>query len=434
MKFYVLTLFPEMIEQCLANSITGRAMDQGKISIEAVNIRDYTLDKHKKVDDYPYGGGAGMVMQAQPIYDAYQAVIAKIGHPCPVIYLTPQGKTFCQEMAKGFAEYEELILLCGHYEGVDERVLEEIVTHEVSIGDYVLTGGELPAMVVCESIMRLVEGSMKKESTIEESFEESLLEYPQYTKPYDYKGECVPDVLLSGNHKEIKRWRKEKSMEITKRNRPDLLQKKKDIDPFLKAYIEENVLKEYSDYEASHNIDHINTVTENAMELIEDLDVDIDMVYCICSYHDIGIRYGRKDHHITSAKWMYEDPKLRNWFTEEEMVIMKEAIEDHRASRKDPPRSIYGCIIAEADRDIDPMRIIERCVIFEEDKHPDFNRESAIQRVLEHLDEKYSDHGYLKLWMPCKKNQEGLDTLRGWMKSGEIVDIVTYCIDKRRKG
>ncbi|MBR4471106.1 MAG: tRNA (guanosine(37)-N1)-methyltransferase TrmD [Erysipelotrichaceae bacterium] len=429
-KITILSITPEQFDSFLKTPLISRAIENGILDLKIVDIRDYSPGSFRKIDDSPYGGGAGMVLRCQPVLDCLESLKSEESHS---LVFAPIGRPYTQKDAHRLSEFDDLILICGHYEGFDARIYPHI-DEIISIGDYVLSGGELPAMVVCESIMRLVEGSMKKESTIEESFEEGLLEYPQYTKPYDYKGECVPDVLLSGNHEEIKRWRKEKSMEITKRNRPDLLEKKKEIDPFLKAYIEENVLKEYSDYEASHNIDHINTVTENAMELIEDLDVDIDMVYCICSYHDIGIRYGRKDHHITSAKWMYEDPKLRNWFTEEEMVIMKEAIEDHRASRKDPPRSIYGCIIAEADRDIDPMRIIERCVIFEEDKHPDFNREAAIQRVLEHLDEKYSDHGYLKLWMPCKKNQEGLDTLRGWMKSGEIVDIVTYCIDKRRIG
>lgn len=225
MKFYVLTLFPEMIEQCLANSITGRAMEQGKIALEAVNIRDYTLDKHKKVDDYPYGGGAGMVMQAQPIYDAYRAVIEKIGHPCPVIYMTPQGKTFKQEMAKDFAEYEELILLCGHYEGVDERVLEEIVTHEVSIGDYVLTGGELPAMVVIDTISRLVPGVLHNDDSANtESFENGLLEYPQYSRPEVWNDKAVPPILLSGDHAKVDAWRLEQSIARTKAKRPDLYQ------------------------------------------------------------------------------------------------------------------------------------------------------------------------------------------------------------------
>ena len=429
-KITILSIAPEQFDSFLQTPLISRAINNDLLDLKIIDIRDYAPGSFRKIDDSPYGGGAGMIMRCQPVLDCLNEVKSENSHS---ILFAPIGKPYTQKDAHRLSGFDDLILICGHYEGFDARIYPH-VDEIVSIGDYILTGGELPAMVLCESIMRLVEGSMKKESTLEESFEEGLLEYPQYTKPYDFKGETVPDILLSGNHEEIKKWRKEKSIEMTKRNRPDLLIKKKEVDPLLKAYIEENILKEYSDYEASHNIDHINTVTNNAMELIEDLDVDIDMVYCICSYHDIGIRYGRKDHHITSAKWMYEDRKLRNWFTEEEMITMKEAIEDHRASRKDPPRSIYGCIIAEADRDIDPMRIIERCVIFEEDKHPEFNRNDSIKRVLEHLDEKYSDHGYLKLWMPCKKNQEGLDTLRGWMKSGEIVDIVTYCIDKQRKG
>ncbi|MCR5641649.1 MAG: tRNA (guanosine(37)-N1)-methyltransferase TrmD [Lachnospiraceae bacterium] len=231
MKFYVLTLFPEMIEQTMANSITGRAMEQGHISVEAVNIRDYTLDKHKKVDDYPYGGGAGMVMQAQPIYDAYCAIIEKIGHPCPVVYLTPQGKTFSQEMAKGFAAEEEMILLCGHYEGVDERVLEAIVTHEVSIGDYVLTGGELPAMVMIDAIARLVPGVLHNDdSACTESFENGLLEYPQYSRPEEWNGRKVPAILLSGDHAKVDAWRLEQSMERTRVKRPDLFAKFVDKD------------------------------------------------------------------------------------------------------------------------------------------------------------------------------------------------------------
>jgi tRNA (guanine37-N1)-methyltransferase len=225
MRIDILTLFPEMIEDALNTSILGRASKAGSISFEAINIRDYTLDKHKKVDDYPYGGGAGMVMQAQPIYDAYRAVIEKIGHPCPVIYMTPQGKTFKQEMAKDFAEYEELILLCGHYEGVDERVLEEIVTHEVSIGDYVLTGGELPAMVVIDTISRLVPGVLhNNDSANTESFENGLLEYPQYSRPEVWNDKAVPPILLSGDHAKVDAWRLEQSIARTKVKRPDLYQ------------------------------------------------------------------------------------------------------------------------------------------------------------------------------------------------------------------
>lgn len=223
MKFHVLTLFPEMIESGLSASIIGKAMDRGQISLEAVNIRDYTLDKHKKVDDYTYGGGAGMLMQAQPVYDAYQAVAGE-GKPKPrTIYVTPQGTTFHQEMAKEFAKEEELIILCGHYEGIDERVLEEIVTDYVSIGDYVLTGGELAAMVMIDAIARFVPGVLNNdESAMTESFHNDLLEYPQYTRPAVWHGREVPAILLSGDHKKVEQWRLEQSVQRTKERRPDL--------------------------------------------------------------------------------------------------------------------------------------------------------------------------------------------------------------------
>ena len=186
MNFHILTLFPEMVMGGLNTSITGRAIDKGLISVEAVNIRDYTQDKHNKVDDYPYGGGAGMLMQAQPVYDAWKAVAkpAEGKKTVRVLFMSPQGKTFSQEMAKELAQEEELIFLCGHYEGIDERVLEEIVTDYVSIGDYVLTGGELPAMVMIDSISRLVPGVLHNDDSAgDESFENGLLEYPQYTRP-----------------------------------------------------------------------------------------------------------------------------------------------------------------------------------------------------------------------------------------------------------
>lgn len=224
MKFHILTLFPEMIEQGLNTSILGKAMQNGFVSLEAINIRDYTADKHKKVDDYPYGGGAGMVMQAQPIYDAWKSVVESIGHQPRCIYLTPQGKTFNQDMAKDFAKEENLIFLCGHYEGVDERVLEEIVTDYVSIGDYVLTGGELPAMVMVDAISRMVPGVLTNaESGTGETFEGSLLEYPQYSRPVEWNGKRVPDVLLSGDHRKVEAWRHAQSVLRTLENRPDLL-------------------------------------------------------------------------------------------------------------------------------------------------------------------------------------------------------------------
>ncbi len=226
MVFHVLTLFPEMICEGLNNSIMKRGMEAGHIRLNAVNIRDYTLDKHNKVDDYPYGGGAGMLMQAQPVYDAYQAIVAESGKKPRVVFMTPQGKTFHQGMAEEFAKEEELIFLCGHYEGIDERVLEEIVTDEVSIGDYVLTGGELPAMVMIDTISRLIPGVLNNEdSARDESFAGNLLEYPQYTRPEVWRDKRVPEVLLSGHHANIAKWRLEKSIERTKEKRPDLYEK-----------------------------------------------------------------------------------------------------------------------------------------------------------------------------------------------------------------
>lgn len=225
LNFHILTLFPEMVMQGLNTSILGRAAKSGYISMEAVNIRDYTLDKHGKVDDYTYGGGAGMLMQAQPVYDAYQAIAARIGQKRAgrVIYVTPQGKTFNQEMAQEMAQESDLIFLCGHYEGIDERVLEEIVTDEVSIGDYVLTGGELPAMVMIDAIARLVPGVLHNgESAQTESFGDGLLEYPQYSRPAVWHGREVPEVLLSGDHGKVADWRKKESYKRTMRRRPDL--------------------------------------------------------------------------------------------------------------------------------------------------------------------------------------------------------------------
>ena len=224
MRFYILTLFPEMVMQGLSTSIIGRAVDKGLLSIEAINIGDFTTDKHGKVDDYPYGGGAEMVMQAQPIYDAWCSVIRRVGKGVRTIYLTPQGRRFCQADAKSFATEEDLILLCGHYEGVDERVLDEIVTDYVSIGDFVLTGGELPAMVMVDAIARMVPGVLSNQESKEtESFENHLLEYPQYSRPEEWKGRKVPPILLSGDHAKVDAWRAEQSLLRTLVNRPDLL-------------------------------------------------------------------------------------------------------------------------------------------------------------------------------------------------------------------
>ena len=226
MNYHVLTLFPEMIENGMNTSITGRAITKGLLSLEAINIRDFAFNKHQKVDDYPYGGGAGMLMQAEPVYLSYESIVERIGRKPRVIFLTPQGKTFNQNMAKEFALEEDLVFLCGHYEGIDERALESIVTDYVSIGDYVLTGGELPAMVVIDSVSRLVPGVLNNdESAQTESFSDGLLEYPQYTRPANYKGMEVPEVLLSGHHGNIEKWRHEKSLERTKKYRPDLYEK-----------------------------------------------------------------------------------------------------------------------------------------------------------------------------------------------------------------
>ncbi len=224
-NFHILTLFPEMVLQGLNTSILGKAAERGHIAIEAVNIRDYTLDKHGKVDDYTYGGGAGMLMQAQPVYDAFCSVVARIGQDKKkrVIYVTPQGVTFHQALAQELAREEELIFLCGHYEGVDERVLEEIVTDEISIGDYVLTGGELPAMVMIDAIARLVPGVLHNgESAVTESFDNGLLEYPQYSRPEVWHGKRVPQILLSGDHAKVDEWRMEQALLRTKARRPDL--------------------------------------------------------------------------------------------------------------------------------------------------------------------------------------------------------------------
>ena len=226
MKYHVLTLFPEMIMQGLGVRIIGRAMEKGLLELEAVNIRDYANNKHNKVDDYPYGGGAGMVMQAAPVYGAYEAVKEKIGYAPRVVYLTPQGEVFNQQLAKELAKEDDLVFLCGHYEGIDERVLEEVVTDFVSIGDYVLTGGELPAMVMIDAVSRMVPGVLSNgESGETESFEGNLLEYPQYSRPEEWHGKKVPEVLLSGHHANIAKWRREQSILRTAQRRPDLLEK-----------------------------------------------------------------------------------------------------------------------------------------------------------------------------------------------------------------
>jgi tRNA (guanine37-N1)-methyltransferase len=226
MNFHILTLFPEMVMDGLSASIIGRAQSKGLLSVEAINIRDFAENKHNRVDDYTYGGGAGMLMQAGPVYGAYQSVVEKAQSKPRVIYLSPQGQTFSQSMAEEFAKEEELIFLCGHYEGIDERVLEEIVTDYVSIGDYVLTGGELPAMVMIDAISRFIPGVLHNDVSTEfESFQDNLLEYPQYTRPEEWHGKKVPEILLSGHHANVEKWRREQSILRTAKLRPDLLEK-----------------------------------------------------------------------------------------------------------------------------------------------------------------------------------------------------------------
>ena len=219
MKFDVLTLFPEMFE-ILNQSIIGKAIEKKLININLINIRDFSKDKHKKVDDTPYGGGAGMVMKPDVVYDAYKSIKDK---NAKVIYMSPQGKELNQKKVEELSKESHLIILCGHYEGIDQRVLDKIVDEEISIGDYVLTGGEIPAMVLIDSVSRYVKGVLKEESIKEESFSNGLLEYPQYTRPEEFEGIKVPEVLLSGHHENIDKWRKEKSLEITKKKRPDIL-------------------------------------------------------------------------------------------------------------------------------------------------------------------------------------------------------------------
>ncbi len=226
MKFDVLTLFPEMFDS-LNQSIIGKAIENDLIDINLVNIRDFSKDKHKKVDDTPYGGGAGMVIRPDVVYDAYNSVKTE---DAKLIYMSPQGKVLNQKKVVDLSKEKHLILLCGHYEGIDQRVLDEIVDEEISIGDYVLTGGELPAMVLIDSVCRYVEGVISQESTNEESFSNNLLEYPQYTRPEIFNGVKVPDVLVSGHHENIRKWREEKSLEITKNKRPDLLEKSREKD------------------------------------------------------------------------------------------------------------------------------------------------------------------------------------------------------------
>ncbi len=224
MRVDILTLFPEMFS-AMQQSILGRAQKSGKIQINIVNIRDYTEDKHLKCDDYPFGGGAGMVMMPQPIGSAIEAMDPE--HKAHRIYMSPKGKTLSQQKVFELVEKEHLILLCGHYEGVDQRVIDLFIDEEISIGDYVLTGGELPAMVLADCVSRYVDGVISSSSLIDESFSDNMLEYPQYTRPQEYKGLCVPEVLRSGDHKKVDAWRREQALLITKKKRPDLLEKRR---------------------------------------------------------------------------------------------------------------------------------------------------------------------------------------------------------------
>lgn len=239
MRIDIMTLFPDMCLAYLNSSVIGRARSAGIVQIECTDIRDYTTDKHRRVDDSPYGGGMGMIMQAQPIFDCYQDICKKAGTKPHLIYLTPQGKTLTQERVKALAKLDHLALLCGHYEGVDERVIEELQPEEISVGDYVLTGGELPALIVADAVSRMIPGVLSSDECFtEESHYSSLLEYPQYTRPFEWRGRQVPDVLITGHHANVEKWRREQALKRTADRRPDMLEK---------AQLSENDMKFLSD-------------------------------------------------------------------------------------------------------------------------------------------------------------------------------------------
>lgn len=239
MRIDIMTLFPDMCLAYLNSSVIGRARSAGIVRIECTDIRDYTTDKHRRVDDSPYGGGMGMIMQAQPIFDCYQDICKKAGTKPHFIYLTPQGKTLTQERVKALAKLDHLALLCGHYEGVDERVIEELQPEEISVGDYVLTGGELPALIVADAVSRMIPGVLSSDECFtEESHYSSLLEYPQYTRPFEWRGRQVPDVLITGHHANVEKWRREQALKRTADRRPDMLEK---------AQLSENDMKFLSD-------------------------------------------------------------------------------------------------------------------------------------------------------------------------------------------
>lgn len=239
MRIDIMTLFPDMCLAYLNSSVIGRARSAGIVRIECTDIRDYTTDKHRRVDDSPYGGGMGMIMQAQPIFDCYQDICKKAGTKPHLIYLTPQGKTLTQERVKALAKLDHLALLCGHYEGVDERVIEELQPEEISVGDYVLTGGELPALIVADAVSRMIPGVLSSDECFtDESHYSSLLEYPQYTRPFEWRGRQVPDVLITGHHANVEKWRREQALKRTADRRPDMLEK---------AQLSENDMKFLSD-------------------------------------------------------------------------------------------------------------------------------------------------------------------------------------------
>lgn len=247
MRIDILTLFPDMCERVLSESIIGRARENGCVEISCTDIRDYTHDRHRHVDDAPYGGGTGMILEAEPVYECYMSLCERLKKKVYLIYMSPQGKTLTQKRVKELAHMDNIAILCGHYEGVDERVIEEIVDEEISVGDYVLTGGELPALILADSISRMMPGVLRNDEAFTlESHYNSLLEYPQYTRPYDWRGKTVPDVLISGHHENIEKWRRERSLERTYLRRPDMLSGadlgKKDIEFLrrLKAEIKEN--------------------------------------------------------------------------------------------------------------------------------------------------------------------------------------------------
>lgn len=239
MRIDILTLFPDMCNAYLSESIIGRARKSGKVQIECKDIRNYTKDKHRRVDDTPYGGGMGMIMQVEPVFDCFEALCNEIGERPHLIYLTPQGKTLTQQRVKELSKMNNIALLCGHYEGIDERVIEELQPEEISVGDYVLTGGELPALILADSISRMLPGVLSDDECFtEESHFSSLLEYPQYTRPYEWHGRKVPDVLLTGHHANVEKWRREQSLERTLERRPDMLEKA-DLSKKDREYLEE---------------------------------------------------------------------------------------------------------------------------------------------------------------------------------------------------